>query len=235
MSCLPPSSAGWLLPAMISWIGPLGVQQQRLEPLGVAQHQGQPLVGRHAAGEADGQDVGVEGGRRPAQLGLGGPAGQRGLPDPAAHLLDQPAAQRPADAPQVAGRDLVDAVEVDSPSTLDRVALAGGLRAHLDQLAGGPRRGVHAVGDRADRHVVLVEARPQVAEHAAADVPVQLADAVGALPQPQAHVRHVELRRVLLGAEREQLVQRARRSRRSSARSAPWGTGRCRPAPGCAW
>ena len=37
---------------------------------------------------------------------------------------------------------------------------------------------------------------------------VQLADAVGPLAEPQAHVGHVELRRVLLGAQRQQLVQR---------------------------
>ena len=40
--------------------GPLGVEQQALQPLGVAQHQRQPLVRRHAAGEADRQHVGVE-------------------------------------------------------------------------------------------------------------------------------------------------------------------------------
>ena len=42
----------------------------------------------------------------------------------------------------------------------------------------------------------------------AADPAVQQRHPVGALRQPQAHVRHVELRRVVLGAERDDAVQR---------------------------
>ena len=71
MSCLPVSSAGWDLPAMTSWIGRSGSSSSRLSRVGVAQHQGEPLVRRHPAGEADGQDVGVEDVVDPAQLGAG--------------------------------------------------------------------------------------------------------------------------------------------------------------------
>ena len=65
---------------------------------------------------------------------------------------------------------------------------------------------MHAVGDAGDRHLVAVEARPEAAEHLAAHDAVQLADAVGALREPQPHVRHVEHVGVLLGAEAEDAV-----------------------------
>ncbi len=62
---------------------------------------------------------------------------------------------------------------------------------------------MHTVGDRTDRDLLGVEARPQAGEHLPADDPVQPGDPVGALGQPQAHVRHVEHVRVGLGAELE--------------------------------
>ena len=71
---------------------------------------------------------------------------------------------------------------------------------------------MHAVGDRADRHVVLVEGRPQPVEHPAGDLTVELRDTVGALREPEPHHGHVEHARVaalvVLGAEREDLVGR---------------------------
>ena len=82
----------------------------------------------------------------------------------------------------------------------------------VEDLAGHPGRGVHAVGDRGDRPLVGVELRPQAAEHAAADHAVQLRDAVGALREPEAHHRHVEHGRVaavvVLGAEGEDPLDR---------------------------
>ncbi len=79
-------------------------------------------------------------------------------------------------------------------------------------LPGHPGRRVHAVGDRGDRYVGRVEARPQSGEHAAADHTVQLGHAVGPLGQPQPHDRHVEHTRVaaveVLGAELEDAVDR---------------------------
>ncbi len=62
---------------------------------------------------------------------------------------------------------------------------------------------MHPVGDRADRHLLGVELRPQAAEHRPADPAVQLGHAVGALGQAQPHVRHVEHARVVLGAQRQ--------------------------------
>ena len=80
----------------------------------------------------------------------------------------------------------------------------------VEDLAGHPGRGVHAVGDRGDRALVGVELRPEAAEHAAADHAVQLRDAVGALREPEAHHGHVEHGRVaalvVLGAELQDAV-----------------------------
>jgi hypothetical protein len=80
-----------------------------------------------------------------------------------------------------------------------------------------PGRGVHAVRDRGDRHLGVVEARPQAVEHAAADVPVQPGHPVGPLRQPQAHHRHVEdpglAARVGLGAQGEDALHRQLRHR----------------------
>ena len=60
MSCLPGSSAGWALPAKMICIGRSGSLTMRGEPIEVAQDQVGPLVGGEPAGEADGEDVGIE-------------------------------------------------------------------------------------------------------------------------------------------------------------------------------
>ena len=75
-------------------------------------------------------------------------------------------------------------------------------------------RRVHAVGDRPDRHLGGVESRPQLVEHGPAHPAVQQRDTVGALRQPQAHVGHVELGRIVLGAEREDPIRRHARQQR---------------------
>ncbi len=67
---------------------------------------------------------------------------------------------------------------------------------------------MHTVGDRSDRHLGPVESRPQVVEHAPADLAVQQRHPVGPLRKSQTHVRHVELRRVVLGTERDHPLQR---------------------------
>ena len=58
---------------------------------------------------------------------------------------------------------------------------------------------MHAVGDRGDGHLGVVESRPQRGEHSAGHHAVQLGHAVGALRQPQAHHGHVEHERVAVG------------------------------------
>ena len=105
-----------------------------------------------------------------------------------------------------------------------------------------PGMGVHAVGDRADRHLLDGDVGPHAVEHLAADRAVQLGDAVAATGEAQTHHRHVEsvvVRLVGSLADRHQLVerdaQRRRRTRRSTSPSARAGSGRCRRAPACAW
>ncbi len=188
----------------------LRVQQERLEPLGVAQHQRQPLVRRHPPREADRQHVGVERVVDPAQLGRRRAALLPGPAQPAAGVVDEPRAQRALGVPHLAAGHLAERC----PERL--VVVAVGVRALRERQGGDlrrhPRGRVHAVGDRGDRHLRLVEGRPQPVEHAAADVAVQLRDAVGALRQPEAHHRHVEDAGVspvvVLRAERQHLVHR---------------------------
>ena len=106
ISFLPPSSAGCDLPAMISWTGRSGCEQQLLEPVGVAQHQREPLVRRHAAREADRQHVGVEGGVDPAELGLGDAAVVRWTSRSRRRAsIDQALAQLALDRPDVGAGD----------------------------------------------------------------------------------------------------------------------------------
>ena len=86
---------------------------------------------------------------------------------------------------------------------------------------------------------------PQLVEHGPAHAAVQQRDAVGPLRQPQPHVRHVELGRIVLGAERDDPFRRHARQqrapspspggRRSSAAPSRSGSGRYRQAPGCGW
>ncbi len=151
--------------------GPLGVEQQRPQPVLVAQHQGEPLVRGDAAGEADGEDVGVEDGVGPAEFGGGRAALPPGGPQPVPYVGDEPFAQGAAQVPQLA------------------VARVGAERA---DLGGDPGGGVDAVGDGGDGHFFGVESRPESGEHGAADGAVQGGDAVGALGEAQAHGGHVE-------------------------------------------
>ncbi len=182
---------------------PVRVQQDRPQPRRVAQHQGQPLVGRHPPGEPDGQDVRIQDRLGPAQLGHGGAALQLRL----AHRLpghrDQPLPQRVPQLPQPLGGHLVGG----RPFRGRRQVLpVGHVAGHVVHLPRRPGRQVHAVGDRADRHLVRLEARVQRREHVPGHLAVQLGHPVRPLRQPQAHVRHVEPAPVVLGAERDDLV-----------------------------
>ena len=225
---------------------PLLVEQQPFQAVRVAQHQGQPLVGRHPPGEPDGQHVGIESRCDPTQFGFRRAALQprRGA---AGGAHPRPAARAAASGSTTGDRDRPAAVAPrrrarSSESRPDQFA------AQLQPLRRRPGRRVDAVGDRSDRHLVGVESGPQLVEHGPAHPAVQQRDAVGPLRQPQTHVGHVELRRVVLGAERDDAVQRharqqhadspsaaRRRRRRSSAAPSRPGIGRCRRAPACAW
>ena len=185
------------------------VEQQPLEPGRVAQHQGEPLVGRHPAGEPDGQHVGVEDVVDPAELGRAGAALLPRRLGAATGLLDELLAHLALGRPDRVARDVADPVPGVVALDVGGAEVLGG---DLVDLAVHPGAGVDTVGDTGDRHLVVVEARPQAVEHLAADDAVQLGDAVGALAQPQAHHGHVEhaglAARVVLGAEGEQPVDR---------------------------
>ena len=216
---------------------PVRVEQHGAQPVRVAQHQRQPLVGGHAAGEPDGEDVRVEDVRRssraPARTRRAaatprGPAGAPRRPAGRAacvrssHSVERPTARRPV-------------VRARPPARGWRRAA---------RTARGPsqvRPCTPLVTDPIGTSSAS-KPRPQVANMPRDTAPCSLRHAVGALGQPQAHVRHVEHARVVLGAEGEDAVgrharqqRRPRRRRRSSAGPGPAGTGRCRRAPGCAW
>ncbi len=184
------------------------VQQHRAQPLRVAQHQGQPLVGGDAAGEPDGQHVRVEHRVGPAQLQRRRAALQPRRADPAADLVDQAAAQLGAQLPQPGVGDRLE--PQPDPGLL-------GLAEHPAHLGRRPRRAVHAVGHRPDRHLGHVEAGPEAAEHVPADLAVQLRHAVRPLREPQAHVRHVEQAGVVLRAQRQHPLRAHARQQRLGA------------------
>ena len=209
ISFLPPSSAGCDLPAMTSWIGRSGWSSSALRRAGSRSisvsrlydgtRRAKPMVSTSGSSAVSIQ---------PSSAGAA-PRLRPRLGDPLAGVDHQPLPQGPLEGPQLGARDVVD----ERPERVGVVGVdvgaAGG--GQLEDLAGDPGRAVHAVGDRADRHLGLVERRPQAVEHPAADVPVQLGDAVGALREPEAHHRHVE---------------DVRRRRRRSPRCRARGSGR---------
>ena len=168
---------------------PVGVEQDPLEPLRVAQHQGESFVRRHAAREPDGADVRVEHALDPAELCLTRAALQPRRAQPATDLVDEPRAQGTPGGPDPCVGHLVDGLPAGR--RLDELG-ADLLLGQVEDLARHPGGRVHAVGDRGDRYVGRVEAGPQAFEHPAAHGAVQLRDAVGPLRQPQPHHGHIE-------------------------------------------
>ena len=201
---------------------PFRVEQQLGEPGRVAQHQGQPLVGRNPPGEADRQHVVVQRVADPGQLGIGGAALAPGGVQPPPGLRHQPAAQDAADRPDPLGRRGRDEVpwlpvlRQRGVSVAGRPGSGSGTgRGQIQDLGRDPGRGVHAVRHRADRHLRGVEPRPQAGEHLPADLAVQPAHAVDPLRQPHPHHGHVEHAGIAAGvrlrAECEDPIARQRR------------------------
>ena len=194
ISFLPPSSAGCALPAITSWIGRSGSSSSALEPLGVAQHQRQPLVRRHAAGEADRQHVGVEHVVDPAELGRRGAALQPRL---------RAAAPRASSTSRSRSMPL-GRPRSSSPATLSTrvpVASASSTSVSAPCLASASSKTSRATQVGActplvierDRHLVRVERRPQAVEHPAADLRRAACETpLARWREPEAHHRHVE-------------------------------------------
>ena len=154
--------------------GPLLGRQQGRQPLGVREQQCGPLVGDEAPGEADGEDGGIE--------DLGAQA--------RAHEADQSLPSLLPDPPDLVVAEVLDPGPGAGIGIGPRRQEAPGQKvAHLGR---DPRGRVHAVGDRADGHLVRVDVGPQVAEHRPAHRAVQPRDAIGRAGQPEAHDRHVE-------------------------------------------
>ena len=166
--------------------GAHGVQQQALEALRIAQHQGQALVGGHPSGEADREDLRIEHRVGPAQLGISGAALLPRRAQATTDIGHQIRAHLGAHAPQLLVRDLGHSPPARAQIRL-RPVHGQGLHARID-----PGRHVHAVGHRRDGDLVGVEAVPQPGEHLPRHRAVQLGHAVGPLGQAQAHDGHVE-------------------------------------------
>ena len=198
--------------------GALGVEHEPLEPLGLRQQERGPLVGGHAAGEADGERLGVERVVDPLELG-GGPAlGEAVVQEPLTDVLDHADLGRRVRRPECDVVDLGHTVPGVLAGPLPVVADGAGQDlVHLGRHPGGA---VDAVGDGPDRRLVLGDAGPQVGEHLAADLAVQGRHTVAALGQAHAHDRHVEaVGRLCAGP----VAQRHERVHRDAALGGPAG------------
>ena len=118
------------------------------------------------------------------------PARHQLLAQPLAHEGDQRLAALLAGAPQLV---VVGLLDPRPPLGVGLVPLGEHvLGEQVGHRRRHPRAGVHAVGDRGDRRLLDGHIGPEVVEHLAADVAVELGHRVGAAGQPQAHHRHVE-------------------------------------------
>ena len=172
--------------------GVLRVQQQRLEPGRVPQHQGQPLVSRHAPGEPDREHVRVQHRISPAQLRISRTAHLPRRPEATPDVLNQGRTQLAPQAPELGIIHAVDLV----PTGGIHVGAAEVVCSEPAHLRIDPRRYVDAVGDGGDGDFGVVEAWPEPGEHLAGDHAVEFGHAVGPLRQAQAHDGHVEHRGV---------------------------------------
>ena len=239
ISFLPPSSAGCALPAMISCTGRSGWSSRRLSRSGSRSirvsrlydgtRRAKPMVSTSGSSASSTQ---LSSAAAIPRCRLDLRSRRRASCTSRSRSSRLTAQMSPAGAWSTA-------LQKESVSSrLAGSAVPGG---EVEDLATDPGRGVHAVGDRGDRHLGLVERRPQAVEHLPAHVAVQLRDAVGALAQTEAHHGHVEHRRVaagvVLGAQGEDPVDRYAGQRAGRPEvlldRARGRSGRCRRAPGC--
>lgn len=194
-SRFPPSSAGCALPATTIWMGCSGCSRRsisrsrsrsiRVRRLYEGTRRAKPMVRTSGSRTPSIQPSSAVPAPRPRQDARGQPA----------HLVHQLLAQDPPQLPDVLVGDLPH--RVPAVRAADGQRVLGALGADLpgaepEDLGRDPGGRVHPVGHGGDRHLVGVESRPQAGEHLAADMAVQQGDAVGPLPEAQAHHGHVE-------------------------------------------
>src|ERR1022692_609558 len=156
----------------------VGIQQDALEALDVAEEQGGALIGGKAAGEADGKRVGIE------DLGTA-PHFERGrLPADGRRVLAGPheGNQTPL-APAVHFEQFLiwNLLDLCPDGGIVEALAPVGIQVLIveqRQVAVEPARQVHAVGDGGDGHLPQREIGPQVVEHLLGDLAVQTADGV---------------------------------------------------------
>ena len=170
---------------------PCGVGDDRAQPVEVGHDQEGPLVGGEAAGEADGEGVGVEERLHLPQL-VGAQAVARRLhAHPLAHEADEPLLLRAVGGPQggVGGlADLLPGLGLEQPLLPGRVDV---LRVEGAHLRAHPARGVDAVRDVADGLRAAV--REEVAPHRGGDLAVEPAHPVRAGREADREGGHVEV------------------------------------------
>ena len=123
--------------------------------------------------------------------------------EPLARKRDHGALQLLARGPEHVAGDLVDLLPDLRVVDLVLPALAEVGVVQLAQLRGQPRGAMHAVRDRADRHLVLALAGVHPLPHAARHMAVQLAHPVVALGEPQGQGGHRKRWPPLLLLERD--------------------------------
>ena len=191
-TALPGPSCGCALPAKIDLHRHLRVIDQRGNDFQVAHQQIRALVGREPAGKADRQRVGAEGPRNCASTEEARPAAPPGRTARrrvksisrafsvwcASHSSHRP---RPRSRPRSRASAARRPVGAEMPLV------------HLAHLRREPGLHVDAVGDVADRHVILAQAGIERHPHRARYVSVQRGHGVGPPARLQRQHRHAEL------------------------------------------
>ena len=158
--------------------GPLRIAEDLLQPLDVAKDQGGALVGGEAAGESDGEGVGIEHFAGAPDLGRGSLATGGRLHLARAHETDQPALAAAMRFEQFLVRDIVHLLpdfgldEAVAPFRLQVLIVK------LREIGIQPARQVDTVGDRGNRHLPNRKLRPEVVPHFLRDGAMQAADGV---------------------------------------------------------
>ena len=170
---------------------PVGVVEEADEALRVGEEQVGAFVFGEAAGETEGEDVGVE------DLGEGVDALRRFAldgqlpPQALAYVAHQADTRAGAQVPQVFVADLGD-VPPHPFQLAHPAALAAGAGPQLVRLGGIPGGDVHTVGDVPHRHFPDRPAGETGVEQAPAHLPVQARDAVHAVAHRHGQPGHVE-------------------------------------------